>query len=179
MPMSENPTTGASDADAGLFSLTQIRHLMRVEFNRAQRYAYPLTCLVISVDRLGHLRDLYGYDSKEAILEDLVALLEEETRACDFLGRLVDDRLLAVLPHTGASGADVTAKRLLRGTRELQFEADGRPLQITISIGGAHYENDNTLFFDAMVEAAERALAEANEAGGDRYVHRDPGAVEG
>jgi diguanylate cyclase (GGDEF)-like protein len=172
--MTDFASAGASDAGSNLFSLTQIRHLMRVEFSRAQRYGYALTCLVISVDRLGHLRDLYGYDSKEAILEDLVSLLEEETRSCDFLGRLVDDRLMAVLPHTDRHGANVTADRILRGARELEFEADGRPLQITVSVGGCAFDADNTLFFDALVEAAELALEDASSEGGDRYVHRDP-----
>ena len=176
--MAEFPSAGSQDAGSNLFSLTQIRHLMRVEFSRAQRYSYALTCLVISVDRLGHLRDLYGYDSKEAILEDLVALLEEETRSCDFLGRLVDDRLMAVLPHTEARGAKVTALRLLSGARALEFEADGRPLQVSLSIGGCTFEAGNTLFFDALVEAAELALEEASAEGGDRYIHREPALRE-
>ena len=51
-----------NDADKSLFSLAQIQHLMRVEFNRAQRYGYAISCLIIAVDRLGHLRDMYGYD---------------------------------------------------------------------------------------------------------------------
>jgi diguanylate cyclase (GGDEF)-like protein len=172
--MPEFPSASSSDATSGIFSLTQIRHLMRVEFSRAQRYGYSLVCLVIAVDRLGYLRDLYGFDSKEAILEDLVRLLESETRGCDFLGRLVDDRLMAVLPHTDEDGARVIAERLLRGARELQFEADGRPLQVTVAIGGSHYAAENTLFFDALVEASERAQVEAANAGGDRYLHLDP-----
>ena len=63
----------SSDPGAGVFSLSQIRHLMRVEFGRAQRYGYPLSCLVISVDRLDSLRDLVTYlgsvrEERKAIL---------------------------------------------------------------------------------------------------------------
>ena len=174
LPMPEFPPADPADG-GGLFSVTQIRHLMRVEFSRAQRYDYALTCLLIAVDRLGHLRDLYGYDAKEAILDDLVGLLEEETRSCDFLGRLVDDRLMAVLPHTDVDGARITADRLLKGARSLPFEADGRPIRVSISIGGSCFEKENTLFFDALVEASEAALLDAADAGGDRYINLDPG----
>ena len=80
-------------SERSLFSLTQIQHLMRVEFNRAQRYDYPIVCLMISVDRLGHLRDLYGYEAKEEIIDEVVALLKAQTRSSDFLGRMADDRL--------------------------------------------------------------------------------------
>ena len=90
-----------NDADNSLFSLAQIQHLMRVEFNRAQRYGYAISCLMIAVDRLGHLRDMYGYDSKEEIVDTMIRLLKTETRSSDFLGRMADDRLLAVIPHIG------------------------------------------------------------------------------
>ncbi|HRV82168.1 MAG TPA: diguanylate cyclase, partial [Planctomycetota bacterium] len=114
--------TQAAD-DGSLFSLAQIQHLMRVEFNRAQRYGYPIGCMMVGVDRLGYLRDLYGYQVKEVILDRVIDLLKSETRSSDFLGRLPDDRLLAVIPHTGGSGLKVLAERLLTGARRLDFQA--------------------------------------------------------
>ena len=168
----------SSDPGAGVFSLSQIRHLMRVEFGRAQRYGYPLSCLVISVDRLDSLRDLYGYEFRESVLEAVIELLQEETRTCDYLGRLMDDRLMAILPHTTSEGAQAGARRILAAARKLSFQPQGAPLRITLSIGISHYEDDNTLFFDSLVEAAEGALAEAARNGGDRFVHRVPGPRE-
>jgi diguanylate cyclase (GGDEF)-like protein len=177
--MADVQSANLSDSDPGLFSLSQIMHLMRVEFSRAQRYSYPLACLLISVDRLGHLRDLYGYDAKEAILEEVARLLRAETRTCDFLGRLMDDRLLAVVPHTDSSGARVLADRLLGGVRQLQFAGGSRALNVTVSIGASCLKDGSTLFFDTLLGAAEGALAAATEAGGDRYAERDPGAPAG
>ena len=102
-----------SSADKSLFSLAQIQHLMRVEFNRAQRYGYPISCIMVAVDRLGHLRDLYGYEAKEEIVDSVINLLKGATRSSDFLGRLADDRLLAVIPHTGGEGVSAMCERLL------------------------------------------------------------------
>jgi len=160
-----------------LFTLAQIQHLMRVEFNRAQRYEYPIVCMLIAVDRLGHLRDLYGFDAKEEILEGVVGLLKASTRSSDFLGRMADDRLLAVVPHTDADGARVLAERLLEGARNLSFAADGRGIQVTLSIGSSHNGGGTTLFFDAMLSSAEGALAEASAQGGDRCEVQVPGAA--
>ena len=168
----------STSQDGGVFSLTQIRHLMRVEFGRAQRYAYPVTFLMVEVDRLGYLRDLYGYDLKEAVLDDVVAVLVQETRSCDYLGRQVDDRLMAVMPHTDVEGGVSCGHRLLERVRALQFEVDGRSLQISISIGHACYVDGNALFFDQLVDAAESALEAASSAGGNRMASRTPGQVE-
>lgn len=170
--------TDPSSNDRGLFSLAQIQHLMRVEFNRSQRYRYPIVCMLISVDRLGHLRDLYGYEAKQEILEAVVGLLKSQTRGSDFLGRMADDRLLAVVPHTPAPGAEVLARRLLEGARAMDFSADGRTIQVTLSIGASHNAGGETLFFDAMLLAAEESLASASRAGGDRYEVFEPGSTE-
>lgn len=164
----------ASD-DGTLFSLAQIQHLMRVEFNRAQRYGYPIGCMMVSIDRLGYLRDLYGYSVKEVILERVIELLKTETRSSDFLGRLPDDRLLAVVPHTGADGLKVLCERLLRGARVLEFQAGDRTLGVTLSIGFSYSQGDDTMFFDALLEAADDALADAQAQGGDRQFHQAPG----
>ena len=157
-----------------VFSLTQIRHLMRVEFSRAQRYGYPLSCLVVACDRLGHLRDLYGYALKEAVVEDVVELLRGATRNCDYLGRLLDDRLMGILPHTDHMGAKTACSRLLKAARKLSFEGGGNPIRITLSIGLATYAENNTMFFDSLVSAAEKAHARAAADGGDRLEIGDP-----
>lgn len=173
--MAELRSAGFQDSDPALFSLAQIMHLMRVEFGRAQRYAYPLSVLVIAVDRLGHLRDLYGYESKEAVLDEVARLLRAETRTCDFLGRLADDRLMAVVPHTDAPGVVVLVGRLLQGVRGIAFESEGKRIPITVSVGAASMSDGaKTLFFDQLVGAAEGALEEAGAAGGDRAIQRDP-----
>jgi len=176
--MSAFRTSAQEDEGPGLFSLSQIRHLMRVEFSRAQRYRYPLCCLVVSIDRLGNLRDLYGFEAKEELVGDLVRLVQRETRVCDYLGRLMDDRLMAILPHTGPEGSRITAERILQGARDLGFEAEGRPVQVTLSIGASNYEHENTLFFDALLESAEEASRQGEEAGGDRLVMLDPMAQD-
>ncbi|MDC3307591.1 diguanylate cyclase, partial [bacterium] len=73
-----------------------------------------------------HLRDMYGYDSKEEIVETMIRLLKTETRSSDFLGRMADDRLLAVVPHTDAEGIDTMCERLLEAARQLEFISEGR-----------------------------------------------------
>jgi len=175
--MPQEPTPQPSDTDTGLFSLSQIMHLMRVEFGRAQRYNYPICSVLLAVDRLAELRDLYGYDSKEAILDEVVKLTKTQVRLCDFMGRLADDRLLIVVPHTDAAGARSLAERLMAGVRELKFESDGRRLKVTVSIGLTCSAGSDTMFFDALLASSEAALVEAMRAGGDRIAERDPRTV--
>lgn len=168
IPESEPRSPGPKE----VFSFAQIQHLARVEFRRAQRYGYPLVVLELAVDRLEHLRDVFGYELKERVLEEVVALLVRETRSSDLVGRLSDDRLLVLVPHVTPEQAKVLAQRLLVGARTLELRHAGRALEVTLSIGAGWSQGSATLFFDTLIEAASGALADAAAAGGDRYLAR-------
>jgi diguanylate cyclase (GGDEF)-like protein len=158
-----------------IFSLTQIRHLMRIEFTRAQRYEYPVSCLVISLDSAARIRDDRGYATKEKAMDAVVELVLGATRTCDYVGRLLDDRLMAILPHTRREGAEVTAGRIVAGGRALKLKGEAQPVAAALSIGISQYEKENTMFFDDLVDAAEQTMKLAFAEGGDRFLYRDPG----
>lgn len=164
-----------SHSENGVFSFSQIMHLMRVEYARAQRYRYPLVCMLIGIDDLAQIRDAFGYEAKEAIIEETARELQALTRSCDFLGRLVDDKLLAVVPHTDVEGAVALSERLRAGVARLMFEGGRDDLHITVSVGIAHTKGEDNLFFDTLIEAARGAQEQAAAAGGDRVIVRNPG----
>ncbi|MCB9881944.1 MAG: diguanylate cyclase [Planctomycetes bacterium] len=161
------------DAEPGLFSYAQIVFLLKTEFARARRYGIALTALIFRVDRLDSLRDLYGYRAKDFILERVTGILRRESRACDFIGKAPDDRLLMVVPHTTAEGGVVLAERLRKTVGAYDFEAEGKAMRVTLSAGLSTYEKKNVLFYDAVIYAAEAALEEATQRGGDMVVYHD------
>ncbi len=158
--------------DRGLYSVAQIQHLLRLEFARAQRYAYPLSCLLLAVDQLDALRDRHGYEFKEQVIERVVDLLKRATRSSDFLGRTADDRLVLLLPHTSAVGARTLAARLVETAGALAGELGGQQARVSLSVGLASSAGEDTLFHDALYQAAEQALDEAVAAGGGRFQER-------
>jgi diguanylate cyclase (GGDEF)-like protein len=163
-----------SDAQPEFYSLAQIRHLLRVEFGRAQRYGYPINVLMLSIDQLGALRDAAGYEAKEAAIETVVELLHVQTRGSDLVGRLPDDRLLIIVPHTPPAQIEVLVTRLLQSVRELEPAAGGK---LSLSAGVSFCEAGGTLFHDELLRCAEAALAESVGAGGDRWTERLPGSA--
>jgi diguanylate cyclase (GGDEF)-like protein len=156
-----------------LFTPAQIQHLMRVEFDRAQRYGYPLVLLLVGVDRLSQLQDLYGSELRDQVEAALVGVLRTSTRESDSLGCLLDDSIALLVPHTPAEGSAAMAKRILAGMRAISFECDGRPTRITVSIGGAHNNRKGELSFETLLEVAAEGLRVARASGGNRYVQSD------
>jgi len=66
------------------------------------------------------------------------------------------------------------AQRLLAEVASIDFESEGRTIQVSLSIGASYSEGEATLFFDSMLMAAEEALSEASTAGGNRFVAKAP-----
>jgi len=158
---------------ADLFTPAQLQRLMRVEFERAQRYRYPIVMLLVAVDRLAQLQDLYGTELKGQVLQALTRLLKSDLRGSDSIAALLDDRVVVLVPHTEPEGASSMAKRLLDGMRAHQFDCDGRQTHISVSIGGAHNQTRGEISFETMLEVAEGGLEVAARGGGNRYVHSD------
>ena len=174
--MSGFPTANFSDSAQGLFTEDEIRSLMRIEYERAARYDYAVALMLIDVDRIEYLHDLYGYESKEEILQAIIQLLRGVTRASDFLGCMNEGKLMALFPHTGQEAGMALAERLLVGSRRLKFESGTRTLRTTLSIGLVIATAEPVPWED-FVETADHALAYAIDSGGDRYVMRE-GAEE-
>jgi GGDEF domain-containing protein len=126
------------------------------------------------VDHLEQIHHLYGFESREEILLAVISLLRSLTRESDFLGCMLDGRLMAVFPHTSKEGVNALAARLLRGSRSLDFRSGGHALRLTLSMGVAVSDLERDLSFDEFVRAAEDAVRYAADTGGNRYVQREP-----
>ena len=152
--------------DTGLFSYTQILHLLKIEFSRARRYQYQLSCILLEIDRLGALGDLHGADVRDRVEGAVADLLNRHSRSCDFVGRL-GERFVVVLPHTDAKGAHLLAQRLHDRVSELDVRVDDRPLRVSASVGVSTQDGDESIFFDTVLKQAESALGEVLSRGGD------------
>jgi len=171
--MPEFQSVRTSDEGQGLFSAAEIEGLMRVEFDRARRHKFPLVFLLIQVDRLDQLHDLYGVEAKEEIVRAVTQSLRDSMRDSDHLGMTADDRFLAVFPHTTTETGQMLARRLIAAARKMRFDRDGRLLRISLSIGVAHNRDETATSFETLLSVAEDGLAVADAGGGDRFVETE------
>ncbi len=171
--MPEFQTVELKGSGQGLFSAEDIERMMRAEFDRAQRHGFPLVVMLVAVDRLDQLQDLYGWESRDEILRAVVAMLRASLRDSDLLGLTQDDRILMVFPHTTPESAGLLARRILAGARKMRFDRDGRTLRASLSIGVANNRQEGELSFETLVAVAEDGLSVADASGGDRHVETE------
>ncbi|MEM9380499.1 MAG: diguanylate cyclase [Planctomycetota bacterium] len=171
--MSDPATLSFSRTGTGLFTPEEVRALMQVEFERAQRYTYPIALLLIQVDHLAQIRTIHGFDARTEVLGAVIDLIKSETRDGDLLGSVVDDRLCALVPHTHPDAAKAVCERILRAARDLQFAVAERTVRVTLSIGLSHNQDPGATSIATLERVAEEGLSVADASGGDRVVETE------
>jgi diguanylate cyclase (GGDEF)-like protein len=156
------------------FSQAQILHLMKTEFARGRRYEFPVSCILIQVDRLTQLADLHGAKLSETVRRELSKLVSTKTRGADHLGLVSDERYVLVLPHADEQNAIGVAERIQEAFGMLEVESGGIALKLTLSIGVASSNDQQTMFFDTILSQAEEAMHSAIEAGGNQAMVFQP-----
>lgn len=150
------------------FSQAQILSLMKIEFARSRRHGIPLGCVMLQVDRMSQLVDLYGAQLRNSVRETLSQLVRDKTRGADMLGMVNEDRYLLMLPHTDLEQVRIVATRVHVMFQEYEVTMDDRPLALTLSVGFTATGDQQAMFFDSLVGQAETALQWAMQQGGDR-----------
>ncbi len=152
-----------------LLAYAQFQNALRIEFGRARRYAFPLSCIAVGLDGIDPLREKFGGSVRDEAFSALVPLIQAQLRASDAIGHY-HDRLALLLPHATMEGAGAVADRILAAVAKQPFSLGGESMQLTASIGIATLDARATIFFDSLAKAAEAAAVQAALAGGGRVV---------
>ncbi|HEY5148079.1 MAG TPA: GGDEF domain-containing protein [Polyangiaceae bacterium] len=160
--------------------LTQIfnrRYLdgrLRAEVARARRAGGDLAVLMIDVDSLKVVNDLFGHLAGDRALGAVAARIHRALRVEDVLVRYGGDEFVVVAVGTDRVDAHQLAERVRRAVEGLQMSARGRQVRITASIGVASLAelaaNDEPA---ALLAAADARMYRAKESGKNRVCDAD------
>jgi mutator protein MutT len=151
-------------------------HFLRLrldeELDRAQRYARPLALLFADIDDLSALNDRYGRAAGDAALGQLAALMIQNARAVDRVGRLAAGGFVLILPETPAGAAYGIAERLRADVAARRFAGGLRhkALRCTVSCGVAAMRGQVAGEAQGLLGRADAALWRAKLAGRNRTV---------
>jgi len=133
------------------------------EHNRAGRSGQKFSILLLDVDHFKKINDHFGHHTGDTVLIELVALLKENTRTIDTVGRWGGEEFLILLPETDANGAAVLAEKIRSVIEHHPFQDAG---SVTISIGIADCIGKKDI--DMLIIQADRALYRAKGNGRNR-----------
>ena len=130
--------------------------IMPRERKRAIRQEYGLAILFVDVDDFRQVNNKKGHLQGDRALQEVAHILQKAVRVTDYVFRMGGDEFLIVLIATKAEGPGIVEHRvhlLLAASSDLQQQLG---FSLTVSIGFAIHEADQTL--EDLVERSEANL---------------------
>jgi len=136
--------------------------------------AWPLSALMIDVDRFKSINDEAGHAVGDQVLSQVARVLERNLRAGDFVARYGGEEFAAMLPTTDRVTAMAIAERTRTAVADDALLRQLAQRTVTISIGVAKTSDEVPV--DAVMLAADRALYTAKAEGRNRCAFLDVGS---
>jgi diguanylate cyclase (GGDEF)-like protein len=165
-----------SDHDllTGLLNRRRFAEELERVLRYASRYGRSGALLIIDIDNLKLVNDLHGHAAGDEAVKALAAEIAGRTRSTDITGRLGGDEFAVALHEAGEREALLVAEEI---RRHLAGHSIDPPAGV--SVGIALFAADRELVADDLLTAADVALYDAKQAGGDqsRVYHGDTTAA--
>jgi len=135
------------------------------EIERVHRFGSGMGVIMIDIDNFKRLNDEFGHLLGDEVLRQVSSILHQQVRRLDVVCRFGGEEFVVLLSQTSPQHSLQVAEKLLRMVENWQFPGVPRP--VTISAGAANYPEHGATR-DELVEAADRALYAAKQAGRNR-----------
>jgi diguanylate cyclase len=134
----------------------------------AQRMEHQVGLLYIDVDQFKNINDSFGHEAGDRVLCEVARRLGGGLRKADTLARMSGDEFLILLEKV--TGPDQVAEvvRKIRRNLAAGFQAEGRKIRVSVSIGGSLFPLHATEP-EGLLRCADQALLLAKEQGRDAY----------
>jgi diguanylate cyclase (GGDEF)-like protein len=157
-----------TDGLTGLNNHRAFRQRLEEEFERALRYAMPLSVVIVDLDDFKRINDTLGHLQGDEVLREVGRRCEKATRRTDFAARYGGEEFAILMPQTNLAGAMVQAERLRADIAEPGYAGLPPEYSVTASIGAAGMRPGVTLDPSALVGDADDALYRAKRLGKNR-----------
>lgn len=159
------------DGLTGVANRRQFDKAVDSESRRASRHRQPLSVVMVDIDYFKQFNDNYGHGQGDECLRQVARAMQAVVnRPMDMLARYGGEEFVALLPETGLEGASKVAEALRSAVADLAFPHAYSPAadHVTISVGIASNEHDNSISVGELIHEADQALYRAKSAGRNR-----------
>jgi diguanylate cyclase (GGDEF)-like protein len=149
------------DPVTGVWNRMQVFERLTSEWSRCERFASPLTLLLVDVPDLDDVRRDRGLDVADGVLKAVARRLKQTVRDHDIVGRSTGDQFIVVATHADYDGARILSRRL-RDSATLDPVAVGaHTVPVTLHIGGATSRSEGVEILEDLFRVAGEALQDA------------------
>ncbi|MEW6041142.1 MAG: DUF4032 domain-containing protein [Elusimicrobiota bacterium] len=139
------------------------RLIDEIMFSRKEEIVFSV--YMIDLDNFKEFNDSKGHSAGDLVLQVFVAILRDDLRKNDIIGRYGGDEFTVILPGTPKEDAKKLAEKI-RASVEQEMQA----INITASIGISEFPYDAD-YRDGLISMADEALYRAKEFGRNKVMY--------
>ncbi len=166
---SELAESATLDSLTSLWNRRVFAERLGEEVARHLRYGTPVSLLMMDLDGFKKINDVYGHVAGDNVLASVADLLRSTLRTTDLPARYGGDEFAVILPGVVKTDAFAVAEKLRSAVSGLRVEVgrngDVADVRVSIGVAAAAAGKGDPL---ELVEAADRALYQAKDAGRDQ-----------
>jgi PAS domain S-box-containing protein len=153
---------------AGIPDRLMVEAALADHLDDLEKEGIPFALLVVGPRARGNPEAARGVQAAEKMLWVAARTLARSLRSTDFLGRLDNGRLAAILGHCPAAAVPAIAKRLAARAGRTSIQWWGDVVEVEVSIGAAAARAGDSP--ESLLARAEDALKAGLSVGGERVV---------
>jgi len=156
------------DYQTGLYNHHYLSDMIESEYYRAKRFAHPLSVIMLDIDYFKSINDTYGHGFGDMVLKQFAKALSAMIRKYDTVVRYGGEEFVVVSSVIDRPKAVLLGQRILDAMNLNNFGDPKHSIKLKLSIGVASYPIDGAISGMDLINLAEKILAKAKEAGGNR-----------
>lgn len=153
-----------TDSLTGVHTRRYLMDRLEEEAERSSVRKSSLSVLMIDADHFKSFNDKHGHLVGDQVLRSISALIKENTREIDYVGRYGGEEFCVVLPDTDNEGVLFVAERIRKSIEETEIRAYDTSLKITVSIGTSSFPQDGKTPGE-LIDKADKALYHSKDRG--------------
>lgn len=150
-----------TDHLTGLRNRRFLLERLQEEVEKAHRYDYPVSCLVVDVDEVVPVDEELGATAMDDLLAEIALTMRNSSRTYDVLARYDGALFAAVLPHARLEDAMSYASKIQREVGATTFSDPSFPTQAKLSFGIVTCRNGSSRGAEHLLGEAMRRLLHA------------------
>ncbi|GMW02487.1 MAG: hypothetical protein AMXMBFR84_36230 [Candidatus Hydrogenedentota bacterium] len=162
-----------TDLLTGLRNRRYLMERLQEEVEKAHRYDYPVSCVVIDIDEIVAKDEELGPVSLDDLMQEIAMSIRNHSRTYDIVARFDGTVFACILPHTPIDQARGYTDKILREVDSTIFADPCFPTEVILRAGLVTCQNGQAKDADFVLGEAMSGLFRAKSRHDDRIVARN------
>jgi diguanylate cyclase (GGDEF)-like protein len=148
-----------------LWNRESILEISRREISRADRSRLSLAIALVDIDNFKAINDAHGHLVGDDVIRTVAQRMRSAVRPYDAVGRFGGEEFFILLSESDLETAKNIAERVRIVIAAEPVETEAGQVEVTVSLGVATYDGDETSDLHNLIAAADQALYRAKRKG--------------